>query len=775
MKEKSTPPTSKSVRKVRRTASKPDGTHLAAIYQQAPIGIVECSPEGVHVNVNEEFCRITGYEREELLTHSIKDISYGDDYVHESKLYAQLLLGQIPSYKIEKRYVRKDSEIIWVEVIRSAVRDAKGKALYTVGIVQDITERRLAEAQIRFQAQLLENVHDAIIATDDMLRITSWNRAAEELYGWTAEEVLGRSILEVTQSELTPAQISSLFLQEKLSKENASNVEAIHYHRNGYALQVEVRSISLRVNESQVMGYVTSVRDVTRRKQAEKALLRSEERMRRAFEIETVGIIFFDTKGAVMEANDAFLRMSGYTREDTQKGHIRWDVMTPEEFMHDSQNAIDQLLTKGETTPYEKQYIRKDGTRWWGLFAAKLLSENEAVEFVLDITESKRAEAALRESEERLRAIINQATAGIVRADSQGKMMFANQAFCKMLGYTVLELIGKTIWEITFKDDVDENQRLFEQLILDGTPFLLEKRLIRKDGSIVWVNISVSRIVDAKGMPQSTVAIVVDISGRKQAEEALQELNLQLESHVQNRTAQLQAANRALMESHKRLQSLSQRLVEVQEEERRRIARELHDRVGQTLSALNINLLVMNNQLSDDAKQRFGPRLEDSIKLVAETIALVRNLMTELRPAELDDYGLEVALQAYINEYSSRFGIKVIFDHAAQPIPRLEASLQMTLLRIAQEALMNVARHAQASEVIVTLEHQENAIRLTIEDNGIGIQGLQDTKRPGSHGLKIMRERAEAFGGTVNIGTTSKDGTKIEALIPREASSQDQN
>lgn len=593
MEEKSTPHKSKLVRKVPRSVSKADGTHLAAIYQQAPIGIVECSPEGVHVNVNEEFCRITGYDREELFARSIKDISYQDDYVYESKLYAQLIRRDIPSYKIEKRYVRKDSEIIWVEVIRSAVRDSTGKTLYSVGIVQDITARRQAEEQIRLQAYLLENVHDAIIATDDKLRITSWNRAAQELYGWTAEEVLGRSILEVTQSELTPAQRSALFIQEKLSKDNASNIEVIHHHRDGHAIQVEARSIALRVNNSQVTGYVTSVRDVSRRKQAEKALLKSEERMRRVFEIETVGILFFDLKGAITDANEAFLKLSGYTHADLRKGRTRWDVMTPEEFMHDSHNAIDELLTKGETTPYEKQYIRKDSTRWWGLFAAKLLSENEGVEFVLDITESKRAEEALRESEERLRAIIHQATAGIVRADSQGTIIFANKAFCEMLGYTVLELIGKTVWKITFDDDVDENQRLFQELISDGTPFLLEKRLIRKDGSIIWVNVSVSCILDPTGKPQSTIAIVVDISGRKRAEQALQELNLQLESHVQSRTAQLQTANQALVESHRRLQVLSQRLVQVQEEERHAIARELHDRVGQTLSALNINLSIM--------------------------------------------------------------------------------------------------------------------------------------------------------------------------------------
>lgn len=289
-----------------------------------------------------------------------------------------------------------------------------------------------------------------------------------------------------------------------------------------------------------------------------------------------------------------------------------------------------------------------------------------------------------------------------------------------------------------------------------------------QDGHRIPVLVNAAPIRNAQGKIVAAINTWQDISDRKRAEEALQQLNLQLESRVEERTAELQTANQALLESQKRLQILSQRLVEIQDEERRAIARELHDRVGQTLAALNINLLIMQSQIPEDAKARIGSRMEDSMHLVAEAIALVRNVMTDLRPAVLEDYGLEAAIQAYVNDYQPRYGINVEFDHPSQPIPRMGSSMEITLLRIAQEALTNTARHAQTDRAKVSLELAENAIHLTVQDEGIGMNGSNPTNHPGSHGLKIMRERAEAFGGSVTVQSAPGAGTKIEAIIPIE-------
>ena len=293
-----------------------------------------------------------------------------------------------------------------------------------------------------------------------------------------------------------------------------------------------------------------------------------------------------------------------------------------------------------------------------------------------------------------------------------------------------------------------------------------------QDGHKIPVLVNAAPIRNSQGKIMAAINTWQDISDRKRAEEALQQLNIQLESRVEERTAELRAANQALVESGKRLQNLSQRLVEVQDEERRAIARELHDRVGQTLAALNINMMIMQGQLPQEAKDQLGSRLDDSMHLVSEAIALVRNVMTDLRPAVLEDYGLEAAIQAYISDYQSRYGIEVHFDHPGQPIPRMGSSMEITLLRIAQEALTNVARHAKTEEAKISLDRTDHAIHLTVTDAGIGINGYDSKTHPQSHGLKIMRERAEAFGGTVTIQSAPGEGTTVEAVLPIEEHAQ---
>lgn len=229
---------------------------------------------------------------------------------------------------------------------------------------------------------------------------------------------------------------------------------------------------------------------------------------------------------------------------------------------------------------------------------------------------------------------------------------------------------------------------------------------------------------------------------------------------------------RALRKNQDRLRVLSQRLVEVQEEERRFLARELHDRAGQALAALNINLTIMRHQLSEDSRQRIGARLDDSLHIVDETITLVRDVMSDLRPAELDDYGLEAALQSYISQYTNRYGTKVEFEKPHTPLPRLGFSVEVTLLRIAQGAFTNIARHAQAEHVNVSLRQTGDIVQFLIEDDGVGFVSQQDANRPGSHGLRIMHERAEAVGGTVRITSHPGQGTKVEARIPLNAAGQ---
>jgi PAS domain S-box-containing protein len=681
------------------SASQLNVKHQQIINQHLPIGIVETSFAGKYLDVNEEFCRMLGYEREELLQRGIKDVTYEEDYHVDIKLLGQLAAGEIPYYQIEKRFVRKDGQVMWADLTRSPVRDASGNIPYIVGIVVDITERHRAEEALLRARTKAERTAD---------RITRLQRITAALTGTATTQQVADIILEQgTQATRAAAAV----LVEVL--ENGREIKTLA--ALGYSAAA-VRT------EAVPLSALTPMSDCISTKQP----------------------IWLDSHAAFTRQYPALVERRGsFGNEAT--------AVLP--------------LVVGE---------RVLGGLAFSFMEARSFDQEER-EFLLAVAqqcaqalERGRSADALRESEERLRAILSQATAGIVRKDSKGALLFVNDAFCSMVGYSSSELVleGKTCWDLTHPDDLEENRRLFERMMMDGVPFQMERRLIRRDGSVLWSNLSVSPIKDISGTPVAAVGVEVDITARKQAEESLQKLNLELESRVEMRTAELQAMNRALQESRRRLQVLSQRLVQVQEDERRSLARELHDRVGQSLIALNLNLSIIQSGLSQGYTEQIGTRLADSIQLVTEVITLVRDVMSNLRPTTLDDYGLESALQTYITEFQTRYGIPVQFEKRTPPIRGLDSSIEITLLRISQEALTNIARHAQASQAILSLRLDEKQVCLTIEDNGTGITSKEGAKRPRSHGLKIMQERAEALEGTLNVLSTPEKGTKIEVLIP---------
>ena len=520
-------------------------------------------------------------------------------------------------------------------------------------------------------------------------------------------------------------------------------------------------SVILADAQGNIISAINTWLDITERKRAEESRAETEALYRAiARSIPNGSVFIVDKNLRYLIAEGTILEDFGYSREMLEGNRVS-DI-----FNSDTSARMDARFRRvfaGETISHETEH---KGRIYWTQYALLQDPLEHAIVITLDITERKQAEQALSESEQRFRAIVNQATAGIVRSSMDGKMVFVNQAFCKMLGLKESDLIGKTLASFTYPDDIEEANRLYNRLMEKGIPFQLEKKLIQKDRSTLWVSVSAAPILDGTGKPQSAVSIIVDISKRKQAEDELHQLNTRLESRVEERTAELQNANLDLLESRRRLQVLSQRLVEVQEQERRALARELHDRVGQSLIALNLNLTIINNQLTDKLTSPVSSRLADSIKLATEIIAIVRDVMSDLRPVVLDEYGMVAALQAYIEKFENRYGLSVEFKSSPPPVPRVSAAMEITVLRIAQEALLNIAHHAQANHISVSLQWELDTLLLTVQDNGIGIPAVHEANYPDGHGLMIMRERAEAVGGALSILSTLGKGTRVEASLP---------
>jgi len=372
-----------------------------------------------------------------------------------------------------------------------------------------------------------------------------------------------------------------------------------------------------------------------------------------------------------------------------------------------------------------------------------------AVERALDeAVERKRrhlAEIARRESEDRFRSVVAAMAEGVIVQDRTGKIVASNAAASRIL--------GSTEEEFRRHSSADLHRCPIRE---DGSPFpgaehpaIVTLRTGRPqsqvvmgvhlgDGALRWLSINTEPLKHAgDDTSYAVVTTLADITERKRAEAELRE-------HASN------------------LRELTRRLVEVEEEERRNINRELHDRVGQDLAAVKLNIELVRATLAEDVRATVGPRLDDAQKLVQATIDNARNIMAELRPPGLDDYGLDVALSGHAGAVAQRLGIPVRVS-GKSPQPRLAPVVETALYRIVQEALNNVAKYANAKNVEITLATRSREVTLTVTDDGTGF----DTGKvpANSYGLRIMRERAQAVGARLEVDSVRGRGTRIAVIL----------
>ncbi len=460
----------------------------------------------------------------------------------------------------------------------------------------------------------------------------SCDTRSREIFGFSPSE--GCKIAEVS-ARIHPDDLQRVSAESNWSREHLSRLETEYrvVLPDGRLRHVASITHAIPGQDGKAQRMFGVISDITERKHAEAVLRRREEQFRRTLEIETVAVIIFDLEGNIKEANDAFLRMSGYTREEFDKGALRWDVLTPKEWIPVTLDRKEQLATTGRATPYEKEYIRKDGSRWWGLFAPKMLNEHEGVEFILDISERKQAEDALRESESRFRQAFSHAAVGIVISGPAGQLLHFNAAYCEIVGYSDQELSGRDFFVLTHPDDIPNNRELHRQLLSGEIQnFKIEKRYIRKDGRSVWVRATATVIAREEGRPSQIIGIVENIQDRKEAETALLRSQEELGQFAHTVAHDLQTPLRGLL-------SYSQLLA-------RRYGGRLEDEAQEFLTFIVdsarsmeqlIRALLRYAELDEDeASGRHAVRLSDVIDGVRATMqAEIAETQTEISYRDL--------------------------------------------------------------------------------------------------------------------------------------------
>lgn len=478
--------------------------------------------------------------------------------------------------------------------------------------------------------------------------------------------------------------------------------------------------------------------------------------------------IVTDAKGRVLFMNSVAESLTGW-RQGEAVGRLLAGA-----FHIENEDLLEQILLRDRhfddfrvTYPFEKL-----GVRTMVLNARRLPPAGRRPALILlareDATERIRASEALLVSETRYRRLFETAQDGILLVDPETRRIFdANPFLTALLGYTHAELLGKELWEIGLFCDIESNKAAFRKLQDTGYIRYDDLPLRTRDGRGIEVEF-VSNVYEV-GAASVIQCNIRDVTDRKRAEQALRTTRGLLEDRVEQRTVELALTNGALkgeialregVEADRR--DLQQKLTTVQEDERRRIARELHDQMGQHLAAVGLGLKFAKDATADPSPER--DRLQ-SLQLLTDKIGRdVHQLALELRPTALDDLGLQAAVANYAEGWSERSGVEIDFHGFHPATSRLPPAVETALYRVVQEALTNVLKHADAKRVSVVLQRTSGQVSAVIEDDGRGFSA----ERIGEHRLGIlgMRERVGLVGGTLTIESIPDRSTTVIARIP---------
>jgi PAS domain S-box-containing protein len=369
-----------------------------AFFHTAAVGTAELSLDGRFIEVNERMCKLTGYGRAELLGMRPADLTHPGDRAREDLKLSAYLRGEAPTYEAEKRYVRKDGTVIWVQVWAAIIRDASGRASRSAGIIQDITERKRSEEALRRHELVVQQSRDVILfMRHEDGRIVEANPAATVAYGYTRDELLNLTIHDLREPE-TRALVGSQMTE---ADARGALFESVHRRKDGSTFPVEVSSRGVTVDGTHML--ISVVRDITERKRAEEALRESEERLRAAFAASPDAINVNRLRdGAYVAVNRRFEQLSLWPREEAMgKTVVDLNVWVD---WGERERQMARLLSTGRVENAETAFRRKDGTVFTASISAQMFEVN-GERFLLaitrDISDLKRAEHTLREADRR--------------------------------------------------------------------------------------------------------------------------------------------------------------------------------------------------------------------------------------------------------------------------------------------------------------------------------------------------------------------------------------
>jgi PAS domain S-box-containing protein len=587
----------------------------------------------------------------------------------------------------------------------------------------DVTERKsTADAVTRRLAAIVESSADAIFSKDLDGTIRTWNHGAERLYGYTPSEVFGRSVRMLVPPDRTDEWIA--IMDRVRCGEPVERVETERLSKEGRRVFVSLTLSPIRDGDGKVVSLSTVARDISERKRAEE-LQRLQAEVA-AHLVEGVNLVR-ERDAVFVYTNRRFEELYGYKPGEMLGKPVAMvntpDERSPEEIAN---QLISELRRTGRWTG-ELRNVRKDGTVFWTFASVTAFTHAEYGPVWLgvqtDITERKKAEQALRDREERLRAILTTAADAIVTIDRQGVIQSVNPATERLFGYDADELVGQSVNLLMPSPYKDEHEGYLATYLRTGVKHVIgtgrEGLARRKDGTLFPVDLTISEVEPLKLF----TGIIRDITRRKE---------------------------------------LEREVVEIASLEQRRIGQDLHDSVAQELTAINL----LAGDLTESLKAN-RPDCQDLAVLIARGLQnsqqALRAVMRGLLPVSVDSQGLMAAL-ADLAERTRQVGKTTCTFDCPEPVHVADNLTATHLYLIAQEAVHNVVKHAQAGEIRIGLR-SDRELYLSVEDDGVGMP-VKPSESEGL-GLRIMRNRAAIIGATLTISRGEPHGTLVRCVLPR--------
>lgn len=696
-----------------------------AVTAEAGVYIIK---EGIFRFVNQFTASRLGCNPAELIGKRAVDFVHPDDREAVAKKAADMLRGK-RALPYEFRTIGKDGAVHWILETVTPIEFGAGRAV--LGQSMDITRqvearKRLTELEA-LEASILESIPHTVIGLKNR-RIIFANDGVEKVFGWKREEVIGKStrIFYRTKKEWADGADN---LYRSLETQKTFSSEVMRRKKDG--TPIICRLTASRIGDALVdKQVVITYEDITDQKAAEEVYMTMAESSQ-------VGV-YVVHGSTFLYINPIGAAYAGY-RVDELIGRSSMLLVHPEDREQVARRAKAMLRGKGKT-PHVFRIHTKDGqTRWImeTVTPIRFRGKKAILGNSMDITEQKEAQGKLAELEA-LEASILESIPHAVIGLRDRKIFFANDGVEKVFGWKPRELIGQEprLLSLT-QEEFELIDKLLYSTLERRRTFAVEYPCRRKDGAEIQCSISAARIGE-RLEHQSIVVTFENITYRKQFEK---EIEL----------------------SRGRLRDLSMHLQTVREKERTRIARELHDELGQLLTALNTGIILLKKKIPPE-QPHLAERTQSMKDLIDMTMQTVKRIYMDLRPGMLDHLGLPVAMDWQCQEFQKRTGIQCSVDVEPEDMePSKDASI--TVFRILQETLTNVAKHSRATRVNVSLREVEDDLELVVKDNGRGIRE-EDLHKPKSFGLLGIRERVDFRGGEVKIAGKKGKGTTVTVRMP---------